>query len=180
MSEIQSVDETESKKRKPETSLSDLKKQQLSDARARKQEKAAQKAQELELVKDGLGLLKQRVSQTEEKLKQTDQKLDNNEVDKEVQKEISEKKQKVIVAEKDVIPERKWKLENFEMPLRLALPILFAVGSFCLKNMLNKEPVMTKTSIKPSKPQETVRQVDKRPDFFSQSKPWTSLFKFVS
>ena len=64
--------------------------------------------------------LKQRVSQTEEKLKQTDQKLDNNEVDKEVQKEISEKKQKVIVAEKDVIPEKKWKLENFEMPLRLS------------------------------------------------------------
>ena len=84
--ENKSVDETESKKRKPETSLSDFKKLQLSDARARKQEKAAQKAQELELVKDGLGLLKQRVSQTEEKLKQTDQKLDNNEVDKEVQK----------------------------------------------------------------------------------------------
>ena len=75
------------------------------------------------------------------------------------------------------IPEKKWKLENFEMPLRLALPILFAVGTFCYKNMLNKEPVKI---IKPSKPQEDKRPDDKRPDFFSQSKQLTSLFKFVS
>src|SRR5688500_18887277 len=90
----------DSKKRKPETSLSDLKRQQLADARLRKQQKQLQRENELSALKDKL-------NETESKLNQLDQKLTNSEVDKDVKSQIesSEKKQKVVVLEDVKKPE---------------------------------------------------------------------------
>ena len=109
-------EKSDSKKRPAETPLSDLKKQQLQDARQKKTEKATQRATELLE-------LKTRILQTESSLKDTEQKLSqrisNTEVEAEVQKDAAEKRPRVVTKEPEVVEKPKpasWDLSKMESP----------------------------------------------------------------
>lgn len=94
--------QVDSKKRKAESSLSDLKKQQLAEARQKKLQKAQEREQEMLQ-------LKSKLNQFESKLKDTETKLTNSEVDKQVQTENIEnpKRQKVVTVDSEEKPEKK-------------------------------------------------------------------------
>lgn len=135
--EMQVEAEDSSKKRKAESSLSDLKKQQLAEARHRKAQKAAERAQELLELKSRLDKTESKLNETESNLTQ---KITDIEVQKEVEKDVSEKKQKVVVADSEPVKKTQaWDFSNFEGPIRTGALVLFAVGSFYMKNMWKKQ-----------------------------------------
>lgn len=138
---------TDSKKRKADSSLSDLKRTQLAEARQKKQQKAAQREAEMDSLRSKLNAFEGKLSETQNKLNDTDQKLTNAEVDKQIQVEIAspEKRQKVVTADTDVKPksERPAFLENLFNPenvMRTAALASMAAGSYYFKNVWRVAP----------------------------------------
>lgn len=151
-----------SKKRKLDVPLSDLKRQQLENARQKKAQRAAEKAQE---ITD----LKSKLSEFESKLKETEQKVTNVEMDKNVQTEMTEKKAKIVVEESVASRPNPTILENFLNPenlMRTGLLGLTAGFSYYFKNVW-RQPAPP-VPVRP-KPQE-IRQLP-------QHRPISSLFK---
>ena len=139
----------ESKKRKADPSLSDLKRDQLAQARLKKQQKAQEREQEM-------SQLKSKLNDFESKLKDTEQKIVNVEVDKQVQTEHIEnplKTQKIVTAEPEPRPEKKQPgfLENLLNPenlIRTSALIGAAGASYYFKNVWRQpsEPAISKVA----------------------------------
>ena len=149
----------------------------MQDARQKKSEKATQRA--TELIE-----LKNKILQTENNLKDTEQKLSqrisNTEVETEVQKDASEKRPRVVVKEPEVVEKPKpasWDLTKLESPLRTSALIIFAVGSFYMKNLWRRPVVAVPAPVKTSMPSpESKLPAHPRPSIPTQT-PLSSLFK---
>lgn len=162
---------------------SESKLKQLSDARLKKAEKAAQRAQDLLDLKSKLDsveqTLKQNHDQLSTKLSDTEQKLMNSELDHRTKLEMTDQKQKVVTLPKETTSETKPEKTNWIGSLTQALPILVALGSVLVKAGFSSFSSPIKPEKRKSPPVEESPSIHKakRPSLFpSQDVSVTSLF----
>jgi len=140
--ETTETDET-SKKRKAEKPLSELKRQQLQDARQKKLQKAQDREQQMSEMRSKL-------TDFETKLKENNQRVTNVEVEKEVHAEMNspEKKPKIVTSEPQVekhsVVLKPWfeNLLNPETVVRSVALITLGLASFYMKNVWKKPPAL--------------------------------------
>lgn len=178
----------ESKKRKPDVSLTDAKRQQLENARQAKLQKTLEKAKELEQMRSKLKDFEGKLQESHQKISDVEQKVTNVEVDKEVKAEISspEKKAKIVTAEPTPEPKPKptpiffSELFNSDNVLRTGALVATAAASYYFKNVWRKEQPMLPPPPRPNnnnKPQSTPSAAPPPSPFpFPVNRPLSSLF----